>query len=108
MTGTRVGNGGGRGIVVRMAPGTARGTRNVDDKRQYPRTDVEDQAYVSFGGTSLGCTIRNISEEGAAIDVENASYLPERFLLVMEPDHEVRNCRMVWIKQNRIGVQFES
>jgi hypothetical protein len=79
----------------------------VQDKRKYPRIDVEEPAHVSFGGTSLSCVIRNISTDGAAIDVENASYIPERFRLVMVPDLEVRTCRLVWIKQNRIGVAFE-
>ena len=80
----------------------------MQDKRKFPRTDVEAPAYVSFGGTSLSCTVRNISDEGAAIDVDNASYIPERFRLVMLPDPAVRNCRLVWIKQNRIGVAFEA
>jgi hypothetical protein len=79
----------------------------VQDKRKYPRIDVEEPAHVSFGGTSLSCVIRNISTDGAAIDVENASYIPERFRLVVVPDLEVRTCRLVWIKQNRIGVAFE-
>jgi hypothetical protein len=84
------------------------GGTGVEDKRRFPRFDVEEPAHVSFGGTSLSCMIRNISDEGAAIDVENASYIPERFRLVMTPSTEVRSCRLVWIKQNRIGVAFES
>jgi hypothetical protein len=79
----------------------------VEDKRRYPRIEVEEPAHVSFGGTSLSCVVRNISPEGAAIDVENASYIPERFRLVMDPGSEIRSCRLVWIKQNRIGVAFD-
>jgi hypothetical protein len=79
----------------------------VEDKRRHPRNEVEQPGHVSFGGTSLGCQVRNISADGAAIDVENAAYIPERFQLVMSPG-QVRNCRLVWIKQNRIGVAFEA
>ncbi|MGP9813984.1 PilZ domain-containing protein [Rhodopseudomonas sp. NSM] len=79
----------------------------VDEKRRYPRSDVEEPAHVSFSGTSLTCLVRNISAEGAAIDVDNAAYIPERFRLVMSVG-EVRNCRLIWIKQNRIGVTFET
>lgn len=78
----------------------------VDEKRRHPRRDVEESAHVSFNGTSLTCLVRNISADGAAIDVENAAYIPERFRLVTAG--EVRNCRLVWIKQNRIGVAFEA
>ncbi|ABD09346.1 hypothetical protein RPB_4663 [Rhodopseudomonas palustris HaA2] len=78
----------------------------VDDKRRLPRSDIEEPAHVSFGGTSLGCVVRNISADGAAIEVANAAYIPERFRLVMIAG-DVRQCRLVWIKQNRIGVAFE-
>jgi len=84
------------------------GKLTVEDKRRYPRAEVDAPAHVSFGGTSLSCTVRNISEEGAAIDVDNASYIPERFRLVILPGAAVRDCRLVWIKQNRIGVAFET
>jgi hypothetical protein len=79
---------------------------SVDDKRRLPRSEVEEPAHVSFGGTSLGCVVRNISADGAAIEVANAAYIPERFRLVRTAG-DVRQCRLVWIKQNRIGVAFE-
>jgi hypothetical protein len=51
--------------------------------------------------------VLNISSEGAAIDVPNAAYVPERFQLMTEKDRVIRKCRVVWIQQNRIGVAFE-
>jgi hypothetical protein len=80
----------------------------VEDKRRVERIETEQLAHVSFGGTSLSCVIRNISAEGAAIDVDNAAYIPQRFQLVLPPDRGVRDCRLVWIKRNRIGVAFDS
>ncbi|ABE41589.1 PilZ domain-containing protein [Rhodopseudomonas palustris] len=80
---------------------------SVDEKRRHPRSDVEEPAHVSFNGTSLSCLVRNISAEGAAIDVANAAYIPERFRLVTTLG-KVLNCRLVWIKRNRIGVAFET
>jgi PilZ domain len=49
----------------------------------------------------------NLSAEGAAIDVPNAVYIPDRFRLMTENDRVVRDCRVVWIQRNRIGVVFE-
>ena len=49
----------------------------------------------------------NISAEGAAIDVPDPVFVPARFQLMTESDRVVRDCRIVWTKQNRIGVIFE-
>ncbi len=58
-------------------------------------------------GSSTRCTIINISADGAAIEVPDASYIPIRFQLMTETDRVVRNCVVVWIKQNTLGIQFE-
>jgi hypothetical protein len=49
----------------------------------------------------------NISAEGAAIEVPDPVFIPARFQLMTENDRVVRDCRIVWTKQNRIGVIFE-
>ena len=55
----------------------------------------------------LHCVVRNISLEGAAIDVENAAFVPQRFRLVMANDSSiVHDCQIAWIQKNRIGVTF--
>lgn len=48
-----------------------------------------------------------MSDDGAALDVPDASYIPNFFNLMTERDRVVRSCRVVWIKKNRIGVEFE-
>lgn len=80
----------------------------MDEKRRVPRVDVEHLAHVSFAGTSLSCVVRNISAEGAALEVDNAAYIPQRFRLVLPNDRGVRDCRLVWIQRNRIGVAFDA
>lgn len=47
-----------------------------------------------------------MSDDGAALDVPDASFIPNCFHLMTERDRLVRSCRIVWIKQNRIGVEF--
>ena len=79
----------------------------MEEKRKFPRTEIEELAYVSSGGSVMRCVVRNISHEGAAIDVENAAFVPQRFRLVMAKDSSVvHECRVAWIKQNRIGLMF--
>ncbi|CAN7756142.1 PilZ domain-containing protein [Bradyrhizobium sp. LjRoot220] len=79
----------------------------MDEKRKHPRTEIEEPAYVSSGGSVMRCVVRNISIEGAAIDVENPAFVPQRFRLVMAKDCSiVHACRVAWIKKSRIGVTF--
>ena len=78
----------------------------MEEKRKYPRTEVNELAYVSSGGSVMSCVVRNISIEGAAIDVENPAFVPQQFRLVMANDSSARECRVAWIQQNRIGVSF--
>lgn len=55
----------------------------------------------------MQCVVRNISREGAAIDVENAAFVPARFRLVMANDSSiVHECEVAWIQKNRIGLSF--
>ena len=54
----------------------------------------------------MSCVVRNISPEGAAIDVENPAFVPARFLLVIAADATVHDCRVAWIQKNRIGLTF--
>ena len=79
----------------------------MDDRRKHPRTDTDEPAYISADGLSTRCRLVNISDEGAAVEVPDPAYLPSHFQLMTEKDRVTRNCRMIWIKQNRIGVAFE-
>jgi hypothetical protein len=78
----------------------------MEEKRKHPRTEIDEPAYVSAGGSVMSCMVRNISPEGAAIDIENPAFVPPRFNLVMANGSSVRECRIAWIQQRRIGVTF--
>lgn len=78
----------------------------MEERRKHPRTEINEPAYVSCGGSVMSCTVRNISMEGAAIEVSNAAFVPQRFRLVMAKDSSVRECSVAWIQKDRIGVSF--
>ena len=78
----------------------------MEEKRKHQRTEIDEPAYVSSGGSVMSCMVRNISPEGAAIDVENPAFVPPSFKLVMAKDSTVYQCRTIWIQKNRIGVIF--
>ena len=79
----------------------------MEERRKTPRADVDEMAYISSSGSSTRCRIANMSEAGAALDVPDAAFIPNCFHLMTERDRIVRSCRIVWTKQNRIGVEFD-
>ena len=79
----------------------------MEEKRKYQRTEINQPGYVSSGGSVMSCMVRNVSPEGAAIDVENPAFVPQRFRLVMANDSSiVHECEVAWIQKNRIGLTF--
>lgn len=78
----------------------------MEEKRKHQRSEINEAAYVSVGGSVMHCVVRNISPEGAAIDVENPAFVPAQFRLVMASDSSTRDCRVIWIQEKRIGLAF--
>ena len=80
--------------------------RLIEEKRKHQRTEINEPAYVSAGGSVMRCMVRNISPDGAAIDVDNPAFVPDQFRLVMASDSSTYDCRLIWIREKRIGVEF--
>jgi hypothetical protein len=78
----------------------------MEERRKHPRTELNEPAYISAGGAIMCCVVRNISPEGAAIDVDNPAFVPARFRLVMPKDATIHDCRVAWIRKNRMGLTF--
>jgi hypothetical protein len=78
------------------------------EKRAVPRHRVLKGGTLAFsGGGGVDCTVRNISSNGARVDISSPVGLPEAFTLVIETDHFVRHCHAVWSSEQRIGVAFD-
>ena len=61
---------------------------------------------IEFGGGGIDCTVRNLSQTGAALDVASPMGIPENFTLLVPSDGKQFDCRVVWRKERRIGVVF--
>jgi hypothetical protein len=79
----------------------------MEERRKHPRAQVDEPAYIYGDGSSTMCRMINVSAEGAAIEVPNPTFVPEHFQLMTASDRVTRNCRVIWIKQNMLGVAFE-
>jgi hypothetical protein len=75
--------------------------------RSASRRRVLKAGSIEFAGDAIHCTIRNISETGAALDVLSPLYIPDRVTLVVQTEQLKRACRVVWRKEKRIGVTFD-
>jgi hypothetical protein len=80
----------------------------VDEHRTAPRRRLLKAGKISFGGGAIDCTVRNLSETGAALEVSSPVGIPEHFTLVIEVDDIHVPCRVVWRKDTRIGVHFDT
>jgi hypothetical protein len=78
------------------------------EKRATPRHRVLKRGTIAFGGGGgVDCTVRNLSSNGARLDVASPVGLPPSFMLVIESDQFIRRCRPVWSADQRIGVAFD-
>jgi PilZ domain-containing protein len=57
---------------------------------------------------TFNCMVRNLSEQGAALDLENLIAIPRDFTLVIPTDGTRYFCQGVWRNGARIGVAFAS
>lgn len=78
----------------------------MGDARNAARKRILKAGTIEFGGGAIDCTVRNLSENGAALSVETTLGIPTEFNLIVMSDHMNRSCRVVWRKANRIGVTF--
>ncbi|WP_194467348.1 PilZ domain-containing protein [Bradyrhizobium sp. CCBAU 53340] len=76
------------------------------EKRATQRYRVFKGGTITFENRGIACTVRNMSESGAAIDLDAPVALPQSFTLSIARDNFVRNCRTVWRSERRIGLVF--
>ncbi len=79
----------------------------MSQKIRAPRQRVLKAGAIHFGGGVIDCTVRNLSETGAALEVASPVGIPESFTLATVADNVRRPCHVVWRKERRIGVAFE-
>jgi hypothetical protein len=76
------------------------------EKRAAQRYRIFKGGTITHGNSGIACTVRNMSQSGAAIDLESSVILPQSFTLSISRDNFVRSCRTVWRSDKRIGLAF--
>ena len=80
----------------------------MNEKRISPRKRVLKGAFIitSDKAPKLACTVKNISDTGAALQVSTTFGLPAAFDLIV--DNQRHHCRSMWRTDTKIGVKFET
>ena len=76
----------------------------MNERRIAPRRRILKAGRILFNGGGIDCTVRNISETGAALEVASPVGIPQDVILVVEADKFKRECQVVWRKEKRIGL----
>jgi hypothetical protein len=79
----------------------------LENHRAAPRHRVLKAGSIEFNGGVIDCTVRNVSDTGAALEVVSPTGVPESFWLVLQGDHTRRYCRVAWRTNKRVGVAFD-
>lgn len=76
--------------------------RNVLRSRTYLGGEISFNARRS----TLACTIRNLSAQGACIEFDGTALLPEAFQLTVARKDVIFRVHTIWCTQASAGVQF--
>jgi hypothetical protein len=77
------------------------------EKRLADRHPVLKPGAIRFAGGTISCMVLNLSNSGAALDVNSTAGIPEHFTLALPGDGWHMPCHIVWRKDKRIGVAFD-
>ena len=76
------------------------------ERRTQPRQRVFKAGTIEFDGATVACTIRNISQIGAGIEVASPIGIPHEITLNIVSCQARQHGFIVWRRKKRIGVAF--
>jgi hypothetical protein len=78
------------------------------EQRQHPRRRTLKAGQIIFNHRSsvISCTVRNLSDGGACLELGSSVGIPESFDLIVDADGLSRSCDVAWRSEHRIGVAF--
>jgi hypothetical protein len=80
------------------------------ERRTMQRTRTLRGGKILFNDkrSVIDCTVRNLSDVGACLQVTSQVGVPKTFDLMIEGSHETHPCHLIWHHDNRIGVSFDA
>lgn len=80
------------------------------ERRQTPRDKVlyGGVAEINARGSTMDCVVRNVSENGACVELDSGARLPEQFRLKIPRKDRSFLTRLIWRQANRVGLAFRT
>ena len=79
----------------------------MEEHRAQQRHRTFKAGTIEFNRAGgISCTVRNLSSDGASLEVASPIGIPDDFTLGIESDHVIRQCHVTWRSNTRIGVKF--
>jgi hypothetical protein len=77
----------------------------VERRRPPARKRVLKSGKIFIGTHPVPCSIRNISNTGACLEVQTSADIPAVFVFA-QGGHSARTCQTIWRDKTQIGVVF--
>ncbi len=80
---------------------------NIEERRAVVRRPTFKAGEILLGdGQSFPCIVRNFSDSGCLIKLENAGVLPDQIELRIDLDKPARTAEIVWRSATLAGAMF--
>ena len=80
----------------------------MQERRRLHRQRTFKGGAIIFGTAPMvDCTIRNLTEAGAGLEIGAQASVPDRFTLLIKPEGRKRVCQVIWRQSGQVGVRFE-
>jgi hypothetical protein len=77
------------------------------ERRKHHRARASEPARIMYNFRSvLGCTILNVGDGGACLEMPAVSPVPDTFDLIRQQPADAHACRVIWRDHARLGVAF--
>ena len=78
----------------------------MKERRRTPRQRTFKGAIISLPLGSVECTVRNLSANGALLELQGPALVPDHFELVIRPENRRHFCHVIHRQTRRLGVVF--
>ena len=75
------------------------------NRRANSRARMLKSGKIIIGRASIPCTVRNLSGGGACLQVQTTAGIPGHFNVALA-DGSTHACKVTWLDDTRLGVQF--
>ena len=80
----------------------------MDERRRVSRQPTLKAGHIAVDRAGMiDCRVRDLSPQGACLEVASQAGIPDRFVLVVDEGAQ-QPCHVIWRTATRMGVAFEA